>query len=158
VTLLSAINNPGDVLGISNAPHSGGFLYSTGTFSIVSYPGATATNPLGINDSKQIVGYYYGSSGYDHGFLESAGNYSTIDFPVGAQDTVLVGINNHGQIRGYYTDAAFLNHAFIYQNGTFTQLPLPNLDFAYFTGFNDSGQFVGYYVGLTQTGFLATPN
>jgi probable HAF family extracellular repeat protein len=156
-TLIFAINNIGDLVGVSDGSQ-GGFLYSGGQFTPINYPGGANTGLLGINDSRQIVGYYDGSNGHAHGFLKSEDTYTTIDFPVGAQDTFLVGINNRGQIFGYYTDSGFLNHAFLYEGGTFTRLPLPSLAFAYFTGFNDAAQFVGFYVNPSETGFLATPN
>lgn len=156
ITELWGINNPGDVVGTADTAH-GGFLYSNGVFTSIRYPGAIITQPMAINDAKQIVGYYGTSTG-THGFLESGGDYTTIDFPVDARDTILTGINNSGQIFGYYTDTVFLNHPFVYRNGMFHHLPVPNTSQAYFTGFNDSDQFVGYNQRATQIGFLATPN
>ena len=157
-TLLFGINNLGDLIGVSDGAQ-GAFLYSNGAFMPIAYPGGTNTGVLGINDSEDIVGYYAGSDGRTHGYLKSGDQYTTIDYPVGAQGTFLVGINNHEQIFGYYYDSGFLNHAFLYENGVFTHVPLPSLTFAYFTGFNDSEQFVGFYAPVQgQTGFLATPN
>jgi hypothetical protein len=157
-TLIFGINNLGDVIGVSDGSQ-GGFLYSNGVFTPVNYPGGIDTGLVGINDSKQIVGYYGGSDGYTHGFLKSGDTYTTIDFPVKGGYTLLVGINNHGQIFGYYyTAPGFIDQAFIYENGIFTRIPLPSLAFAFFTGFNDSAQFVGFYARSTQVGFLATPN
>jgi hypothetical protein len=37
-----------------------GFVYSGGTFNDLAVPGSTYTNPSGINNAGQIVGYYLG--------------------------------------------------------------------------------------------------
>ena len=157
-TQLVNINNHGDVIGGSDAPNAGPFLYSNGTFTLINYPGAQTTEVLGLNDAQQIVGSYGGIGQGTHGFLKSGDTYTTIDFPGPARGTVLAAINNHGEILGYYIDAAFLNHAFLYHNGVFRLLPFPNLTSAYFTGFNDADQFVGWTIRRNEAGFLATPN
>ena len=50
------------------------------TFTPIDVPGAYATHAFGINDSNNIVGYYYDATGY-HGFLDVGGNFTPIDFP-----------------------------------------------------------------------------
>ncbi len=153
MTWLNAINDAGEIVGVSDVA----FLYSDGIFTTLSVPNGRFTTPLAINNSGQIVGYYDDAQGRSHGFLYSNGRYTTIDFPVVGQQTELTGINNQGVIFGYYTDPGFLNHPFVYQNGRFTRLPLRSLQNAYFTGFNDDRQFVGYYLQPSQIGFLGTP-
>jgi uncharacterized membrane protein len=62
-------------------------------------PGATYTLASGINDAGQIVGAF--SDGITtHGFLDTAGSFTTIDVPYKIESYAL-GINDAGQIVGY---------------------------------------------------------
>jgi uncharacterized membrane protein len=82
------------------------FLYDQGTFTTLDVPGSEYTYASGINDSGQIVGYYYDAIfPYNHGFLLDQGSYTTLDVP-GAGFTNANGINASGQIVGWYYDAA----------------------------------------------------
>ncbi len=77
--------------------------------SEVDDPFATGgTYVLGINDSGQVAGYYTDDIGV-HGFVETAGNYTTINDPLpGNENTYVLGINDAGQIVGDDTYGAFL--------------------------------------------------
>jgi probable HAF family extracellular repeat protein len=67
-------------------------------------PSATRdTEAFGINDSGQIVGLFLDGTG-PHGFLYTAGIFTTIDNPSATSDTVAFGINNSGQIVGAFSD------------------------------------------------------
>jgi probable HAF family extracellular repeat protein len=74
-TLMSAINDQGDVVGIyfdtNFAFH--GYLKSQGNFQTVDFPGATITFALGINNSGKIVGQYTNGDGVTHSFLAEPG-------------------------------------------------------------------------------------
>lgn len=74
-TLMSAINDHGDVVGIyfdtNFAFH--GYLRSQGQFQTVDFPGAPTTFALGINASGAIVGQYNDTDGVSHGFLAQPG-------------------------------------------------------------------------------------
>ncbi len=48
-----------------------GFVDNSGVFSAFDVPGAAQTLAEGINNSGQIVGYYYDASGGIHGFEAS---------------------------------------------------------------------------------------
>jgi hypothetical protein len=72
----------------------------------LGYPSGPAT---GVNDSGQVVGYYFGAT--YHGLLLSGSTQTTLDFP-GANATVADGINNSGSIVGRYVDATG-GHAFL---------------------------------------------
>jgi hypothetical protein len=48
--------------------HDHGYLLSTGKYSSIDYPNATATDALGINDSAEIVGNWGDTAGHAHGF------------------------------------------------------------------------------------------
>jgi probable HAF family extracellular repeat protein len=74
-TLMSAINDQGDVVGIyfdtNFAFH--GYLKSQANFQTVDFPGAPTTFALGINASGKIVGQYIDADGVSHGFLAEPG-------------------------------------------------------------------------------------
>jgi len=162
------INNRGQIVGWYRdsmfARH--GFLYdpNSGIFP----PYFTLNDPLatgdtfayGINDAGQIVGEYSDASG-SHGFLLSAGKYTTLDDPSAGgplSSTVARGINNKGQIVGSYRDSANHEHGFLYSGGFYITLddPLATQGTEVF-GINDAGQIVGRYVDAGGThGFLAT--
>lgn len=48
-----------------------GFLLSGGVFTTIDFPGAVSTEPLGVNDSGYIVGFYGDTSLRAHGFLRT---------------------------------------------------------------------------------------
>ncbi|PYS11828.1 MAG: addiction module antidote protein, HigA family [Acidobacteria bacterium] len=94
------MNNSGQVVGycnqFNNTP-THGFTLSGG----IDVPGAADTFAFGINDSNQIVGYYYSSPDYvgGHGFLRSADGTTFTSFDVpGASETRAIGINDSGEI------------------------------------------------------------
>ncbi len=120
------------------------------TFTTISVPGTSAGNTavFGINDRGQIVGNFADYTGL-HGFLDSHGNFTTIDAP-GSTFTELAGINNRDEILG----AAVPIGNFIYAHGTFTTL---TNDPYYSTGINDLGQIVGSGAGPEgNDGFVDT--
>jgi len=59
-----------------------GFVESGGNYAPPLNDPSAGTGPLqgtyasGINDSGEIVGYYYNSTSRAHGFVESGGNYA----------------------------------------------------------------------------------
>lgn len=67
-------------------------------------PGGAALQTVasGINPAGRVVGRYVDSVGRQHGFLLSAGQFTTIDFP-GAVATSANGISPSGDIVGNYT-------------------------------------------------------
>ncbi|MBV8938171.1 MAG: PEP-CTERM sorting domain-containing protein [Alphaproteobacteria bacterium] len=46
-----------------------GFLYSGGNFTQLDVPGAIGTFAFGINDARQIVGFFDTNTPQQHGFL-----------------------------------------------------------------------------------------
>ena len=60
----------------------------------------------------QIVGEYDDAGGHEHGFLLSAGVYSTIDFP-GSTLTDVLKINNLGAMVGIYDNPDGSEHGFL---------------------------------------------
>lgn len=127
-----------------------GVLYSNGSYSTFSAPGAIYTNPNGINDSGEIVGTASTSTGEIQGFLYSGGAFTTIGFPGGA-DTYAEGIDYSGEIVGAYNDGGTF-YGYVDNGGALTTIPTPGL---FPTGINDSGEIVGIYSGgFSTSGFV----
>lgn len=126
------------------------------SFSNVDYPGASWTVASGINDSGQIVGYYNDASGVRHGFLLSAGTYTTIDCPSPyTAQSIANGVNSAGQIVGTCSAPGGVNgvygttRSFLLSGSVLTFLPdAPgsyNGASTFAQAINDTGQIVGWY-------------
>jgi len=69
----NAINNLGDVVGQNKIYHS-----SDGTTTYLDTLGGNATHAFDINDSGQVVGWSYDSSGSQHAFIYDGGNMTDL--------------------------------------------------------------------------------
>lgn len=118
----------------------------TYNYAPISFPGAPVTNVNGINNSNVIVGSYYDSQYFVHGFIYRAGKYTAVNFP-GATMTEVLGINDNSDIVGTYQTSGTLNfHGFLRHNGVFTKIndPAANIGtMAY--GINNAGTIVGTF-------------
>ena len=119
-TYCEAINDHDQMVGwyLDAKGTAHGFLREGDHYRTVDVPGALFTNVLGINNRGQMVGGY-GSAADNyvwHGFLLSAGVFTTVDFP-GQEETgnVLWMINDHGEGVGTYANS----------NGAFSVTVLP---------------------------------
>jgi probable HAF family extracellular repeat protein len=79
-TVLNGINENGTLM---VGQHGGGgvlegFLWNGNFFIPLRDPfaGNNGTNAKGVNDSGQVVGYYFDAGGRGHGFLYSGGSYT----------------------------------------------------------------------------------
>lgn len=123
----------------------------------------TNTEAYGINNSGQIVGYSFGSDGFNHAFLYQSGAMQDLG-TINGGNTTGVAINNSGLIVGNVVNnyGAILG-AFVDWNGTmwdFGSLIKSGgsgwSDFV-ITGVNDSGTIVGWgTVNNGTQGFMAT--
>jgi probable HAF family extracellular repeat protein len=75
-----------------------------GKLTALSFPGATVTEALGLNNLGQVVGFYNDAAGNPHGFIYSGGVFTALDDP-GPTQTTVNGINNFGQIVGFALEA-----------------------------------------------------
>ncbi len=135
------------------------FLFNNKIFTTVNDPDGVRTDTAtGINDSGQIVGTYIDSSGHEHGYIDTNGQFRTIDDPLRAPGgfSEAVGINNAGQIVGDYQDSSGKFHGYFYSNGTYTTLDAPGAKSTSPAGINNHGDIVGSYrdLGNTEHGFL----
>jgi uncharacterized membrane protein len=134
-------------LGVGQTPFAQGGVV---TFTPIDFPGAKKTIPLDINDVGEIVGRYEDGTGKTHGFLLSAGNFTSIDYPhPDVAFTVAAGINPRGDIVGQYRLAAEdenrVRHGFLSHEGTFTTIDFPDATFTNALGINPRGDIVGRY-------------
>lgn len=164
------------LLGVTiSAPASQYFRF----FNLV-YPGASETQPRGINNAGAIVGYpgfvwqngaftvFNGPDGSpavptginslnqivgtddSGGFLYSNGTFTTINVP-GASGTEPNSINQSGMIVGQYFPQTGSLQGFIYSAGTYTTINFPGALSTGARGINDVGQIVGFYTDATGT-------
>jgi uncharacterized membrane protein len=127
-----------------------------GQYTTIDVPGAASTVAVGVNDLGVVSGFYFDSSGNEHGFLYRDGTFTTVDVP-GAADTLLtvtndlgtaVGYNDLGQVTGSYTESNGDTVAFAGPVGTFPVVSDPaGPPFSTPTAaINDAGVVVGEYV------------
>ncbi|HLJ98264.1 MAG TPA: PEP-CTERM sorting domain-containing protein [Gemmataceae bacterium] len=116
-------------------------------YTTLDVPGATATQPVGINNAMQIVGAFSvgGVLLPSHGFLLSGGAYAQLDVPGTVSGTIASGINASAQIVGYNSGSGFL-----LTGGNYTPINVPSswaspVQATMANGINDSGQIVGGY-------------
>jgi uncharacterized membrane protein len=132
-----------------------GFLLSGGTYTTLNY-GAVYTEPHGVNDAGQIVGFTDAGS-----FWSSGGTTTGIRVPgtLDPIDTSAWGINDAGQIVGEYSPVQGGDSGFLLSGGNYTTLYVPGSLDTYAYGINDAGDIVGVYIDANRNdhGFLATP-
>ena len=166
-TWLDGINNSGQVLGYYQDASGvdNGFVDTNGAFTTISDPNAFSGpfsyhGPLdgtfvnGMNDSGQIVGYYYLADGDIQGLEYTNAGFTNLNGPDGGE-AFPTGINDSGEIVG--TDDA---GAFVDISGNYITIADSNASSADTapTGVNNSGDIVGYYdKGGVINGFVATP-
>jgi hypothetical protein len=114
--------------------------------TLIDYPGANGTFPLGLNNNDEIVGRT-NIAGVTHGFLRNAnGDFTTIDYP-GASFSVATAINNVGDIVGQYAlpSAPAERHGFLLRDGEFTTFDPASSRFTNALGINERGDIVGRF-------------
>src|SRR5262245_30427688 len=95
------------------------------TYTTIDPPDSRYTIANDNKNKGDIVGYYFDSDGVEHGFLDSTGTYTAIDFPGSISFTLPLAINTSGEITGYYYGGGISNHGFLYSHGTYTTIDPP---------------------------------
>ncbi len=162
-TSINGINDMNQFVGIYDDSNLNvhGFLGQVGSdqYTPIDYPGAVQTYAFRINNHGVIVGTYFDTSGFQHGFVRlpaaSPGmpeQYIPIDVPDAAQTvgvrfelgnglgTSVYGLNDRGDIVGQYADKNGVGHGFRYLGGHFTA----------FTA-NGAGKVPGFFGGSGLT-------
>ena len=91
-TYATGINSGGEIVGFYYdasapagfpGPGANGFVYNAGAYTTLRDPlGVNGTFAYGINDSGQIVGFYYDATDTAHGFVYQGGAYITLNGPL----------------------------------------------------------------------------
>lgn len=122
----------------------------------LDYPGAQNTLAYGINDSGEVVGYYFDptlTGGSDKGFTYSPADFSFTSIDAGSQpNTDLYGVNNAGTTVGSYFGAPGNPVFGLVVTGGVPSVPGPAQTEYY--GINNQGAIVGSsFQGAVPTGF-----
>ena len=119
---------------------------ATYEYAPISFPGSTVTNVNGINNSNVIVGSYFDSQSFVHGFVYRAGKYSAVNYP-GSTMTEVLGINDYNDIVGVYQLPGTLNfHGFLRHGSAFASIDDPSATIGTMAlGINKAGTIVGSY-------------
>ncbi len=112
----AGINNNGDIAGFgtdatgdaSNGNTVAYLLRRNGRVTVLSVPGSSSTQALGINDGDEVVGVYTDAMDNMHGFTWTPrGGFQTlVDDPGAVGPSTINGVNDRGQLVGFYTDAS----------------------------------------------------
>ena len=114
----TAINDKGQVVGVSGTASNNAFLYSGGTMTDLGTLGGSGSTATGINESGQIVGWSMTTDdSAQHAYLYSGGTMidlnSLIDPNSGWTLVWAHAINNSGQIVGEGTNESGETHGFL---------------------------------------------
>ena len=138
----------------TRAPLRTSFLLQGSNMTTIAHPNADlalgGTLVRGINKYISIVGYYFDSHEFPHGFKRfSNGAFSTIAFP-NATGTMPNAINSSGWIVGSYTDPSGGLHGFVYKNGAYATVDYPNTTATELFGISDAGAVIGLDHSIEQ--------
>ena len=108
-------------------------------------PGAFQASAIAINNSGQIIGGYYLTSGAAGEFLITGGKMTTLPVPAGASAVSAFAINDNGEIAGQvFVSSGAPSHAARFANGVWTDLgAFAGAVASRATSINLSGQVVG---------------
>jgi hypothetical protein len=133
---------------------------SAQTYIEFNVPGAGTAFPLSINSDEAITGYYLDASGFNHGFVGTAGGTITSFNVSGASGTTAHSINSAGVIAGLWSDENAVHHGFVRSaKGTITSFDDPNAGRNIQQGtlpesINTAGVIAGYYISQRKHGFV----
>ena len=65
----------------ANAAVANGVAGAPGQYTTIDVPGAASTVAVGVNDLGVVSGFYFDSSGNEHGFLYRDGTFTTVNVP-----------------------------------------------------------------------------
>jgi hypothetical protein len=161
------IDNQNDIVGVYANPDirrgaTFGFLRTGGnpaqwTLLTDPDPAGKILEPLGVNSSHTVVGYYQPVKGLIDGFIYSGGTYNTLNQP-GCKDSYVSGINDKGDMAGFcYNPKTFQSWFYTAKNGLTTFYKIPGSVDTYATAIN-SIEWVGgwYFDGTSTHGYVRT--
>jgi hypothetical protein len=150
-TALRGINNLGDLSGtysiVDIDAADFGFIVPRRGPAIsfkLPEPGATGIVVGGINDLRQLVGYYTDATSTLVGFLRQPSGQIVSVIVSGALSTQVFGINDCGNVVGFYGDGSTA-HGFFGRPGNLHSFDLPGAAATFAQGINNEGRIVGRY-------------
>jgi len=150
-TALRGINNLGDVSGTYsivdlNADEFGFIIPRRGPAISFKLPDPTDTGIVvgGINDLRQLVGYYTDATSTLVGFLrQPSGQFVSVIIPA-AVSTQVLGINDCGIVVGTWGDGSTA-HGFYGRPGNLRSFDLPGAIATFAQGIDNEGRIAGRY-------------
>ena len=150
-TALRGINNLGDVSGTYsivdlNADEFGFIIPRRGPAISFKLPDPTDTGIVvgGINDLRQLVGYYTDATSTLVGFLRQPSGQFVSVVVSGAVSTQVLGINDCGIVVGTWGDGSTA-HGFYGRPGNLRSFDLPGAAATFAQGIDNEGRIVGRY-------------
>jgi probable HAF family extracellular repeat protein len=154
------VNEAGQVVGYAQTAsgHYHAFLYDGTTMHDLGTLGGLESRASGINDAGQIVGFAQTASGYFHAFLYDGITMHDLG-TLGGNNSYGSRINATGQVVGSSQTASGQDYLFFYDGTTMHNIAFAGvasqfITSAVVTGFNDSGDVVGY----RRPGLVAPPD
>jgi probable HAF family extracellular repeat protein len=172
-TAIDGINESGAFVGFYEVPPAYALVPFVNTGGKIDtdfkIKDSTATQPVAINKSGDIVGLFVDKSKVDHGFLrEKNGKITVINVPgSGPKGGFALGINDSGWISGHFWDKENYEHGFMRSpEGKFYQIDVPGASTTTTNGgtggggLNNDGVVVGHFDpdnGTVEKGYIAVP-
>jgi len=151
------INDQGQIIVSNfNCCNQPDFIYDVHTASVtpISFPGATSTSLIAINNNGQVLGVASGGSPGVVYFIYDTGAFTPLALPAGCTPD---GINDSGAIVGNcLKDGLF--QGFLYRSGVLTYIVYngnSNLNNTFISDINDSGEIVGAFNDVPEASTLS---
>lgn len=165
-----SINDMGQIAGSYTdlSSHTHGFVvsppYASGNYTIFDVPGDTyaethiGIEPVSINSSGQVAGYYFVGSSTAYGFLRNPDNtFTTFPAPVATDRLQVTSMNDNAEITGFYTSNFSTFEGLVWQAGTTTSFNVTSTT-TQPESINLSGTVVGWTGNSSELeGFVGNP-
>jgi hypothetical protein len=147
ITTTRGINNHGEIVGAQRiVPPRHAVLIKGGQcipLAPTTVLGTNQSEAFKINDRGDVVGYFIGDDGIQHGFfLSKKGKLTQLD-PPGSTFTNAFGLNESGTVAGQFVDSVGNGHGFTWDGSNFTQVDYPGSVDTAADGINARGDWVG---------------
>jgi len=138
-----------------------GFIKVGSSFTTLTAPGESYTGAGGIYGNT-VVGIEQDSTGIEHGFMETGGNYTRLDMKAPAVNTIASGIYGNTVVGTYWGSIADHEHGFMETGGSYTAINFPGARDTWVSGISGSTIVGSYdntlyqYHGFMETGGVFT--
>ncbi len=111
-------------------------------FTPVDFPHTELSQPQGINDNGDIVGYHQDGLSPPQGFIRKDGTFTAITGRPGSISVIVYGINNSGQIVGNDSPGG-QSAAFLLNDGVYSDVAYPGCSFNVAVAISNNGKILG---------------